>query len=346
MQSGQDDIENKRRTSIRNFIVAYGFLFIGSLLKGADGAFFTLGIAGAAFFLFLALLNYPYKSIEFRRQASPKAEVPPVRTRGSQIVNLFHSIKAAFKQKGHSSSASPAKANPARFVGCMFIGLMVFFFVILFFSIDSEEFSDADLIVQSADQWSANGEYDSAQKYYRMALGIEPENGPAYRGLGKVQMGLQQYDSASLYFDQALRIDESDEQSLYGKALSYFSKDMYRESLDTNFEILRNNSTSVDANLLVGDCYFFLLNYDSAVHYYENGYDAGARYPLLMQRLGICYEKLEDYDLAVDYYEESLTVDSTMTEVYERLIQIGPLERREYYGQRLQQLRQDSDRAL
>jgi tetratricopeptide (TPR) repeat protein len=105
-----------------------------------------------------------------------------------------------------------------------------------------------------------------------------------------------QTDSAEVYYDRALGIDPDFMMAVYGKGLVSY----YRG------------------------------NRDEATTYFERAYEGGYRYAWLSWVLGDTYEKSGSTERAIDLYKESINLDSTFTDSYNRLAELVPDERDKY----------------
>jgi tetratricopeptide (TPR) repeat protein len=354
MKTPDDDNAARRSKVFRYFLLAYVFLFAGALLSGADGTFFGMGFAAALFFMFMALMNLSRgktRSAEqpFARPASQPSRrpvpPPPVNTpnppqarTSSSGDNFFNEIKKALLQ-ARTQYDSASTETKGRIISVLFISAMVVFFIVVFSSIDSDDsVSAGDFVIEQANLYYNRGEHDSALMYYRLALELDPNLSSAFQGMGNVKLVRQEYDSGVIYYDKALALDPDDESSLNGKGLCYFYTQQYDAAIGECKRVLALNSLNEDALALTGDCFYNQELYDSALVYYEPRYALGNRSRLLCHIMAFIYDKKGQLEKAVPLYEEALTYDTTIVDIYQRLSEIAPTEKANYYRQKLQQL--------
>lgn len=354
MTTPDDDNAARRKKRFRYFLLAYFCLFVGALLSGADGTFFGMGFAAALFFLFMALMNLSKGKIRSAEQPSARPAArpssrpgppPPVNTpnpeqaRTSQSGdNFFDEIKKALRQARTQYDAASTETK-GRIVSVLFISAMIVFFIVVFSSVDSDDsISEGDFVIEQANLYYNSGEYDSALMYYRLALKIDPDLSSAFQGMGNVKLVRQEYDSSLSYYNKALALDPNDEVSLNGKGLCYFYTQQYDAAIAECKRVLELNSSDEDALALTGDCFYNQELYDSALVYYEPRYALGNRSRLLCHIMAFIYDKKGQLAKAVPLYEEALTYDTTIVDIYQRLSEIAPTEKANYYRQKMQQL--------
>jgi tetratricopeptide (TPR) repeat protein len=348
MTDSADENEFRRRKRFRYFLLAYVCLFLGALFSGADGAFFTIGFAAGLFFFFMGLMTLSLRKSQYSssrpgpppsqnrqetnaRRSQSQATTPP----GENILERILAVLRVTRAR-YNVMSSDAKA---RVFSLLFISGMIMFYLIVFFSVDSDdEVSEHDFVIEEANRHYDLGEYDSASLYYRRALQLEPAQSTALLGLGNVKLAREEYDSGLFYFNQVLEANSSDEGALNGKGLCYFYTQRYDDAIKQCKEILALNSSNADALLLMGDCFYNQEQYDSAIRYYEPGYELGRRSRLLCHIMAYIYDKKGQIDKAIPLYEEALTYDTTIVDIYERLSEIAPAEKANYYRQKMEQL--------
>lgn len=345
MSSQKNETTDSSRKPFRYFVVAYGCLLLGSFFIGADGALFQVGLAASLFLVFLGIRSLPriktFNKGRSETRYTPPAP-PPYQSRKQEskspgINEIFESIKKSI-EKSQAGKDPSKRINPATIFTFAFLGFLVFFFVIVFSIIDSDDdFSQEQFIVQTGDDYYNLGQYDSAYRYYKISLMLEPESQSAYRGLGNVKLAQEQYDSAMIYFDEALVRDPDDYVSRNGRALCYFFRKQYNESLNDSKYILARTDNFVDAFLMAADCFYAKELYDSAIAYYEPGYELGARSALLSHRMAYIYDMRGNIDKAIPFYEEAVSYDTTIVDIYRRLTEITTGDKQASYFKKIQQ---------
>jgi tetratricopeptide (TPR) repeat protein len=349
-----DDNGVTSRKRFRYFLLAYVCLFFGALFSGADGSFFGIGFAAALFFLFMALMNLSRRKVQFTRGSSahfasqsssrpgPPSPVstpnPPHARAYSSGDNFLEELKKVLRQARTKYDAA-SNETKGRIISVVFISAMIVFFVVVFSSVDSDDsISEGDFVIEQAGLYYNRGEYDSAMMYYRMGLALDSDLASAFQGMGNVKLVQKEYDSSLLYYNKALALDPDDEGSLNGKGLCYFYTQQYNAAIAECKRVLALNASNEDALALTGDCFYNQELYDSALIYYEPRYELGNRSRLLCHIMAFIYDKKGQFEKAVPLYEEALTYDTTIVDIYQRLSEIAPAEKANYYRQKMQQL--------
>lgn len=343
----------RRRKRFLYFLLAYGCLFFGALFSGADGAFFGIGFAAGLFFAFMALMNLPKRNVSSAEQTAPRPAAQPSSRHGRPAAStphaaqprtttsgssIFDEIKRTLGQARNQYAAASTESK-GRIIAVLFFCGMIAFFIVVFASVDSDEpVSESNFMIEQADFYYDRGEYDSALTYYRMAEQLDPALSSAFQGMGNVKLVKQEYDSSLSYYNSALALDPDDEVSLNGKALCYFYTQQYDAALAECKRVLLLNASNEDALALTGDCFYNQELYDSALVYYEPRYALGNRSRLLCHIMAFIYDKKGQLEKAVPLYEEALTYDTTIVDIYQRLSEIAPAEKANYYRQKMQQL--------
>jgi tetratricopeptide (TPR) repeat protein len=137
------------------------------------------------------------------------------------------------------------------------------------------------------------------------------------------------YDSALIYYNRALAIDEGNQYAMYNKALVYYSKKDYNRAMPILRACLRQHSDYGEAWWLIGDVHYDRKNIDSARICFDRAYQSGLRNGDFLQLMASVYEK-ENTSRAIELYRESLSQDSTLVEGYRKLTKLDPSNSGEY----------------
>lgn len=301
--------------------------------------YFFLGAALFAFFM--SLYHYPKTPVPdfFSKQ---KGKAPYKTSRPSETISdIFENI---FAGKSQGNSGAPPRPAMDQRSKSFILGVVIFIFSIFLIIIISVLASDDNYSLDSiesfqrAEQFRWNGETDSAEFYYRKTLAADPEYLQALIGFGNTWIAKERYDSAHRYFDKALEVDSQSDEARYGKALTFHYQKNYRRSLQECFDLIEEDPEYSDATLLAGDNYYVQQRYDSALYWYEDGYDRGVRNAGLCHVMGYIYDTKGQQEKAVQLYKETLSLDSTRVLVYDRLAELVPGES-EFYKAQSQKLR-------
>ncbi|MEJ0031072.1 MAG: tetratricopeptide repeat protein [Bacteroidota bacterium] len=116
----------------------------------------------------------------------------------------------------------------------------------------------------------------------------------AYKGNDLINNS--QPDSADIYYDRALQINPDLMMAVYGKGLVLYNKG----------------------------------NRDEANTYFTRAYEGGYRYAWLSWVMADTYDKSGATERAVELYKESINLDSTFTDSYNRLAELLPEQKDQY----------------
>jgi tetratricopeptide (TPR) repeat protein len=149
-------------------------------------------------------------------------------------------------------------------------------------------------------------------------------------GYGNVFLSQEEYDSALNYYDRAINEDPNYDDARYNRAMVWYNKKRYDQALREAKGILEYNPGYYDAALLIGDGYYSQNKNDSAIYWYEQGYDNGLRSASLCHVMAYLYDVQNNTRKAIPFYKEALSYDSSRIEVYTRLAELVPAEQEKY----------------
>jgi Tfp pilus assembly protein PilF len=308
------DPKGNSRNLASGILLALGMIFIVAMafLWAADTSFrfITFGIALFCFFMAFFL--------------RPGFTVPSF--------GIFHDLKsdlrAIAKIRKVPTYIPPRTQTKNRekprvvLLALVFISFVFFSIVMVVAFFPSEMGTEPSMLFQQAESFRFAGEYDSAVANYREVLKMSPADVDAYNGMATVFFAQESYDSALKYFDQVLQFDPYSENALYNKALIFFRQNDHIRSADFARQTLGVNPDNSDALVLLGDNFYVRNLYDSAIGYYEEGYDKGAGSADLVHIMAYIYDTGGKTDEAIRFYRETLEYDSTRVEVYDRLAEL------------------------
>lgn len=181
---------------------------------------------------------------------------------------------------------------------------------------DSAAYFYQKLIVQDASFYQAyhgigNVYYykkntDSTLYYYLKALQFNPHEVSLNSGVGRIYLIHAQYDSAQFYIRKALAKDPEDAVSRNSLGLYFRATGKLDSALITIKKALAVAKSELDVmynNL--GETYYLLKQYDSAVSAYESAINYGGTTELRLSRLGNSFQNLNQCDSAVFYYQKA-----------------------------------------
>jgi Tfp pilus assembly protein PilF len=337
MNAGQPQQDKPVNRSRIYLIVAWVLLVGMALMWSLDSSIVYILLGLAIFFLFLYFRNKPWASPQttFKsRTAEPRSETD----------HAFENLKNIFANRQSRTRSGTSVQDPKKFM----LGILIFigsvFFVIIFSVIFSESESgsgEAMYYYQTGEQFRGSGQYDSADRYYLQALRIQPDYPEALVGYGYSLINENRYDTAASTFDAALRLDGDQEEAYYGKALSLYYAKNYPQSLKELFRLMDLNASHFGGMLLAGDNYQMQNRYDSALYWYQEGYDMGTPTAGLCNAMGYIYDTQGNTEKAIQLYREALGYDSTRVDVYNRLGELFPGQDGAWYRSKAQQLKSE-----
>lgn len=251
----------------------------------------------------------------------------------SQPKQKFEQTKTKPKPPVFTSSNTANRSKLILLAALFVFGL---FFVIVFFAIitSSKTSYDAFYYNERAEEFRMNGEYDSALIYYRQAMNVSAKDPDPAIGYGKTLMAKQDFDSAFFYFDQVMLNDPGNVEASYNKSLLRFEQKSFDQAIAEAHNTLSIDPTFHSADVIIADSYYTMTNYDSAFRYYQIAYDNEVRSPWVCHVLGYLYQNRGDNDQAIALYKEAVSYDSSLTEVYQRLGELVQGEEGDFYRNR------------
>jgi tetratricopeptide (TPR) repeat protein len=282
-------------------------LTLMSLCWALDEFFVDVFLGIAVYFLFLYYWTRPRTTASFE---TPSQETERPYERSTRTFQSSDNIE--------SLSAKKSRVT-ALIIVAVFFGMFVLVFSLVLLSRDDDDNGDKYRWAMQADQFSNNGDYDSAKFFYRKVFSADEKDKSALIEYGNVLLKEQHYDSALIYYYRTIALDAQYEPALYNVALTKYYQEEYSESITQCRSLLEINAEYGDAEVLIGDCYYQQSNYDSAIFWYERGHANGVETAALSHVMAYIYDVKHDYDRAIPLYKEAVNFDSTKTDVCARL---------------------------
>jgi tetratricopeptide (TPR) repeat protein len=330
--AGQDNVQGSKGRMTMYLILAIIMLFIMALLSSLGKAFVYIFGGLAVFFFFLSFLNRAKtddRYTDYRRSG---------RT-ATQGASFTDALRAAFRQQSAGQAGQPITDQGKRiiimasaFIGGVFV--IIVSMVVLFSGEDSlveSALAESSFYKQEGDNYYSSQDFDAAYRSYKRGIAVDENFADGYFGLGNIKSETKQYDSAIYYYNRALEISPDKLDAAYGKALVYYNKENYNQSLEELKYIFDRTDQYQNAYLLAGDSYYVTNQYQQAIGYYETAYEMGARSKELLNIMAFIYDQRGDQGKAISFYKETLQYDSTMADVYKRLGELIPGEEGNYY---------------
>jgi tetratricopeptide (TPR) repeat protein len=149
-------------------------------------------------------------------------------------------------------------------------------------------------------------------------------------GTGTWHSNNSAYDSAIFYFDKVLEVEPGNTLALYNKGLSLYNLGKYQEATFPLEEAIKTQPGYSQAMLLLGDCHYNAVNYSPALDWYTRAYELGERSANLSHLLAFLHDNNGQTDSAIAFYKETLSMDSSRVDIYERLAVLDPVNAGEY----------------
>lgn len=298
--------------------VVFAFLLGLTWSLGPGLRYITVGIS--AYFFFLSVWGNPFFRI------SGDSRIP--------FQDLSDDLKIIFSPKKDTYTQQTGIPRRQKLTVIMIASFFIFFvfltiIIAVIFLSDAKGTSESNYL-ESAEFYRTQGDYDSAIVYYHRSLRSQPGNREGRVGMGNAFLSKSTYDSALFYYNLVLKEDGEDTDALYNRSLvQYYQKD-YKKSVSGALHVLSLDSQYENALLLAGDNYYTQQQYDSAIYWYEKGYETGARSAILCHVMAYIYDVQGNTDKAIGLYQEAVYYDSTKVDVYQRLGELLPEERGKY----------------
>lgn len=307
--------DDRRKEKARLYLtIAVALFMLMAFLWALESSIVYILAGSGTFLTFLALYHYPWKIHSQQKIGvnKPKPATNPFRS----------SQKQAATTAPTATSATFTPSNTGKKVFFFAIGGIILFFVII--GALSDDGADPSYYFNQAEMYRNTNEFDSSRHYYLKAIAEEPGYIDAWNNYGVLLIDQQRYDSAMYMFDRALDIDDSYEHARYNKALIHYYRKDYRKSLSQDLPIIDDNPYFNAALQLAGDNYYEQKKYDSALYWYQKGYDNGHRSAWLCHVMGYLYDVKGDSPTAIALYQEAVSYDPYKKDVYTRLGELVP----------------------
>ena len=171
----------------------------------------------------------------------------------------------------------------------------------------------------------------------RELLANDPNNVDALTNLGNSFYADGQYDSALVYYERVLKIDQKNSSGLYNKGLTLYQKKDYKKSMEILRQCVSLYPDNTDAIMVIGDNYYSQNSFNEAIEWYKQAYNKGARSAGLLNVMAYIYDQRNQKTEAIRFYKEALQQDSSLVDAYTRLAELEP-NRSDWYKKKAQAL--------
>jgi tetratricopeptide (TPR) repeat protein len=168
-----------------------------------------------------------------------------------------------------------------------------------------------------------NQQSDSATTWLQQAARLparKPFKSIVYGSLGDAYSDLDQWDQAKEAYEQAISLDEENDNALnnYAYYLSTRGERLeYAQSLaERALEIRPSNPSYLDT---LGWIYYKLEQYDNALRYIKAAAETGQASATVLEHLGDMYNKMDEQELAREYWQKALDMDPGKSHLRQKL---------------------------
>lgn len=348
--------QDPKRNSFIYFALGAAFLLVMGFFWSLDSSIVNVLLGISVFFFFLGFWYYPWKTIQrpFSKGQESRGRQPQSHHQQQQQQSQkkeqtgfsFEELEKEFlrTKDDPKKSSNPIIARQKSIKIMMFGAFVVFFsFIVMvsFFAADDGTDAEAGYYFGMAESFRNADQFDSSRIYYLRAVKADPQYLDAWNNYGLLWMNKQRYDTAFKIFDHIQSIDESYEYSRYNKALIYYWQKNYRKSLDEDLDLISINEYNNDALQLAGDNYYDQQRYDSALFWYQRGYDNGHRNAWLCHVMGYLYDTRDETEKAISLYKEAVDMAPNKVDVFVRLGELVPGPDGEQYRMQAEQLKKE-----
>jgi tetratricopeptide (TPR) repeat protein len=320
-----DDRAGKRRAWLIVFVAS---LFTLAVFWAIDRSILYILMGFSAFSLYMVLQNRRLKKDQPNfgsRYQQPYANKPSF---WDGLGNLFNSDQ--------TKSNPAANIRIVRVVLAVFVGVIFFSILVPIMLSDGSSERATENLQKARDLYNA-GAYDSSAYFYRSAIDHDPENADLYLERGNAFLNSNRYDSAWLDYNQAIRLRPDFKEAFYNLGLIHFNRKQYRDGINTVKKALASDPEYSNAMALIGDCFYNSSQLDSALIWYEGAYARGYVNAELTHLMAYIYDTRSETQRAISFYQETLSYDSTRTEIYSRLGELLPGKEGNIYRQKAAQ---------
>ncbi len=148
-----------------------------------------------------------------------------------------------------------------------------------------------------------DGDLEDAEKNFKHALQMNPENPNYYHYLGKIYLKKEQYEEATRYLTMAWQYNPDLMGLTYDKAMVAFKTNEYTSASSLFTRVLEKDASNYLARYYMGICMFKQKQYDQAIeHLYQAGEKSSGIKANALYYVGICQLKTNNISKAVETF--------------------------------------------
>lgn len=192
---------------------------------------------------------------------------------------------------------------------------------------------DANAQYEAGFEAHSKGDINSAIRYYRKAISLNPNMADAYSNIGAALMANKQYDEALSMLNKASELKPGDENikkliseiktietsSKYDKALELHQQGNISEAIKLYQEALQTEPDNAEIYTNLGAAYQTNQNFDQALAMYKKAVELDATSTVALYYTGTAYHAKGDINQAISYYKKVLEIDPIHKEAKESL---------------------------
>ncbi|OAB62970.1 hypothetical protein AY599_14290 [Leptolyngbya valderiana BDU 20041] len=196
------------------------------------------------------------------------------------------------------------------------------------------QLSDDDNLYRDALQYHQGGNWDDAERLYRLVLQKNPQNFEAWLNLGMLYVSTDRPRDAIAAFRSATELDHSQGTTYYGLGLVWERLNQRDRALDAYQQAIDRDPTLLDAYNNLGNLYYRSGQFDRAESLYRQAVSLNPQHFGSLLNLGnafVTQRRLEDaialYETAVDAHSNNSQLIETRDRLHQYLNNPTPLYR-------------------
>lgn len=163
-------------------------------------------------------------------------------------------------------------------------------------------------------------------KYHANAI-MKIDSCQGYKAWASIFNYDEEYDKAEEYFNKAIRIDTTSDQSSSQDLGSYYeSRKEYKKAIQVYEQILEKKPDNMETNYKIGACYEHRKEYDNAIQVYEQILTKKPDEKKAVYKIGVCQlEAKKNFIQAEDNFRKYLSITKSKSELAEGHWSLGRL---------------------
>ncbi|MFB6373883.1 MAG: tetratricopeptide repeat protein [Bradymonadaceae bacterium] len=164
-------------------------------------------------------------------------------------------------------------------------------------------------------------EYGKAERHYRDATDIDPDDPKFTYGLARVLAAQGDYEEAISYYRKTIDNDKKHGKAWFRLGIAQRTLGKHADAVDSFMKAIEvaprlrmdEEDTGGAQYHALGDLYVEFGFYDKALKVYENGLVNNSKCPRLFQGRGVAQLELERYEAAAESFQKALEIDESNT---------------------------------